>query len=60
MESFSASQFCQTLFQNIKNGGEDKDREQVGAGYNPSTSSTLLECGIDLTQQACENKLDPM
>jgi len=27
MESFSASQFCQTLFQNIKNGGEDKDRE---------------------------------
>jgi len=58
VESFSASQFCRTLLQNIKNGGEDGDGELVGAGNKPSTTPTLSECGIDLTEQARENKLD--
>ena len=58
IDTFSASQFCRELIQNIQNG-EGGGPELVGAGNKKNSETpTLSECGVDLTEQARDNILD--
>ncbi len=54
--TFSPSEFCRTLIADAK---ENENAELVSGGEaGKSTTPTLLECGVDLTEAAMEGQLD--
>jgi ATP-dependent Clp protease ATP-binding subunit ClpC len=59
VSDFSATEFCRTLCTDIQQKGENDTSELVVSGSNKvSSTATLNEYGVDLTEQAVRDELD--
>ena len=63
IDNFSASEFCKTLIQDLKDRNASGEMAELvsggGAGKNGAANTpTLSECGVDLTEAATNGELD--